>query len=108
MVYECHQSKYVDVEHIPVIINPSDIFTKDMKDNTHFINLRDSTMVSLKVFLKYSHNVPSHIIFAGKILPYYFIQSEHIVPDSLELDSSVPEHIDPNILEIQSGVRQTV
>ena len=34
MILECHQSKYVDVEHIPGIINPSDIFTKEMKD-TH-------------------------------------------------------------------------
>ena len=108
VVRECHQSKDVDVEHFPGIINPSDIFTKEMKDNTYFRNIRDSMMVSLQSFLKYSHNVPSHIIFAGKILPYYFIQSEHIVPDSLELDSSVPEHIDPNILELQSGVRQTV
>ena len=27
MVYECHQSKYVDFKHIPGIINPSDMFT---------------------------------------------------------------------------------
>ena len=69
MVRECHQSKYVHVEHIPGIINPSDIFTKEMKDNTHFRNLRDSMMVSLQDFLKHSHNVPTHIISANKILP---------------------------------------
>ena len=62
MVYECHQSKDVDVNHIPGIINPSNIFTKEMKDNTHFRNIRDSMMVVLQAFLKYSHNVPSHII----------------------------------------------
>ena len=28
LVRECHQSKNVDVEHIPGIINPSNIFTK--------------------------------------------------------------------------------
>ena len=28
MVRECHQSKYVDIDAIPGIINPSDIFTK--------------------------------------------------------------------------------
>ena len=28
MVFECHHSKDVDVDHIPGIINPSDIFTK--------------------------------------------------------------------------------
>ena len=64
-----------------------------MKDNTHFINLRDSMMVSLQALLKYNHNVPTHIISANKILPYYSILSEHIVPESLEL---------------KLGVRQTV
>ena len=54
-----------------------------MKDNTHFRNLRDSMMVSLQDFLKYSHNIPSHIISSDKILTYYSIQSEHIVPDSI-------------------------
>ena len=47
MVREFHQSIYVDVDHIPGIINPSDIFTKKMKDNTHFRNLRDSMIFSL-------------------------------------------------------------
>ena len=108
IVRKCHQSKDVNVEHVPGIINPSDIFTKEMKDNTHFRNLRDSMMVSLQAFLKCSHNIPSHIISADKLLPYYSIQSEHIVPDSLELKLSVPEHMVPKILEIQSGVRQTV
>ena len=66
MDLECHQSKDVDVEHIPGIINLSDIFTKKMKDNTHFRNLRDSMMVSLQAFLKYNQNVPTHIISAKK------------------------------------------
>ena len=69
MVRECHQSKDVDVEHIPGIINPNNIFTKGMKDNTHFRNLRNSIMVSLKEFLKYNHNFPTHIISAKTILP---------------------------------------
>ena len=85
MVRECHQSKNVDVVHTPGIINPSDIFTKEMKDNTHFRNLRDSMMVSLQAFLKYNHNVPTHIISANNILPYYYIMSKHRVPESLEL-----------------------
>ena len=79
-----------------------------MKDNTHFRNLRDSMVVSLKAFLKYSHNYPTHIISANKILPYYYIPSEHIVPNSLELKSIVPEHIVPNILGLQSGFRYTL
>ena len=65
-------------------------------------------MVSLQAFLKYSHNVPTHNISAKKILPYYSIRSEHIIPDSLELKTGVPEHVVPDILELQSGVRQTV
>ena len=89
MVREFHQSKDVDVEHIPGIINTSDIFTKEMKDNTHLRNLRDSIMVSLQAFLKYNKNVPTHIISANKILPYYSIRSEHIVPESPELKLGV-------------------
>ena len=85
MVLECHQSKDVDVEHIPGIINPSNIFTKEMKDNNHFRNLRDSMMVSLKTFLKYNHNVPTHMISSNKLLPYYFIRSKNKVPEILEL-----------------------
>ena len=69
-----------------------------MKDNTHFRNLRDSMMVSLQAFLKYSHNVPTHNIYAKKFLPYYYIRSEHIFSDSLELKTGVPEHVVPNIL----------
>ena len=83
----------MDVEHIPGIINTSDIFTKKMKDNTHFRNLRDSMMVSLQALLMYNHNVPIHMISANKILPYYSIRLKYIVPESLEL---------------KSGVRQTV
>ena len=108
MVRECHQSKYVDVNHIHGIINPSDIFTKEMKYNMYFRNIRDSMMVSLQAFLKYSHNVPTHIIYANKTLPYYSIRSEHIFPDSLELKTGIPEHVVPNVLELQLGVRQTV
>ena len=76
-----------------------------MKDNTLFRNLRDSMMLYLHVFLKCNHNVPTHIIYAYKILPYYFIRSEHIVSESLDLKTGVPEHVIPNILELQSDVR---
>ena len=108
MVLECCQSKGVDIDHITGIINLSDIFTKEMKDNTHFRNLRDSMMVSLQAFLKYSHKVPSHIISAEKLLPHYSIRSDHIFPDSLELKTGVPEHVAPTILELQLGFIQTV
>ena len=98
MICECHQSKDVDVNHIPGIINSSKIFMKEMKDNTHFSNIRDSIMVSLQEFLKYSHNVPIHIISANKLLPYYYIQSEHTILDSQELKTGFPEHVVPNII----------
>ena len=58
-------------------------------------------IVSLQVFLEYSHNVPTHIISAKTILPYYSIRLEHIVPNILELKSGFPEHVVPNILELQ-------
>ena len=83
MVHEYHQSKDVDVKHIPGIINPSNIFTKEINDKTHFINIRDSVMVSLQAFMNYSHNITSHIISADKLLLYYSIRSENIVPDSI-------------------------
>ena len=108
MVQECHQSKDVEVKHIPGIINPSKTFTKEVKDNTHFRNIIDSMMVSLQSFLKYSHNVPTHTISGNKILPYYSIRSEDIVPDSLELKTCVPEYVVTNILKLQLGVRKTV
>ena len=69
MVYEFHQSKYVEVEHIPDIINPFNTFTIQMKDNTHFRNLIDSMMVSLQAFMKYSHSVTSHIIYDKNSFP---------------------------------------
>ena len=75
----------MDVEHIPGIINPSNIFTKEMKYNNPFRNHRDSVIVSLQTFLKYNHNVPTHIISANRILPYYFTRSKNIVPENIEL-----------------------
>ena len=62
-------------------------------------------MVSLQAFLKYNQNVPTHIIFSKKILPYYPVRLAHIVSDSLELKTGVPEHIVTNIIELQTGVR---
>ena len=108
MVRECHQSKYVDVNNTPGTTNQSDIFLKEMKDNTHFRNIRDSMMVPLQAFLKYIHNVSIHIISTNKLLPYYSICSEHIVPEIIELKIGASEHVVPTILELQSGVRQTI
>ena len=90
MVRKRHQSKDVDVNHIPGINNLSDIFTKEMKDNTHFINIRYLMMVYPQAFLKYGQNVPTHIISSKKLLPHYSIRSERIFLYSLELKIGVP------------------
>ena len=75
MVREHQASGACNVTHIPGQINPSDIFTKEMRDSAHFRRLRDSMMVSKAAFLKYHHNVPSHVIAADRIIPYYSIRS---------------------------------
>ena len=84
------------------------IITKEIKDNTHFRNIRDSVMVSLKAFLKYSRKAPLHIISDDKLLSYFSIRSEHIVTDILELKTGVSKHVVPTILEPQSVFRKTV
>ena len=44
------QAEEVDICHIPGDINPSDIFTKEMRDGAHFRTLRDSFMMSAEKF----------------------------------------------------------
>ena len=44
------QAKEVDIYHIPGAINPSDIFTKEMRDAAHFRTLRDSFIMSAEKF----------------------------------------------------------
>ena len=44
------QAKKVDLYHIPGAINPSDIFTKEMRDGAHFRVLRDSFMMFAENF----------------------------------------------------------
>ena len=75
MIREHHKSGACDIKHIPGQINPSDIFTKEIKDAAHFRRLRDCMMVSKSAFLKYHQAVPSHIISAERIIPYYSIRS---------------------------------
>jgi len=83
MVRERHQAGQVMVVHIPGIINPSDIFTKEMKDATHFRRLRDYMMVSKSAFLKYTRPVPTVLATAERILPYYSLRSQ-LAPPSLK------------------------
>ena len=42
------QAKEVDHYHIPGAINPSDIFTKEMRDGAHFHVIRESFMMPAK------------------------------------------------------------
>ena len=60
---------------IPGVINPSDIFTKEMKDAAHFRRLRDCFMVSKSVFHKYGQPIPAAMITDERILPYYSLNS---------------------------------
>eukprot|EP00984_Skeletonema_dohrnii_P008670 scaffold3227_cov89-Skeletonema_dohrnii-CCMP3373.AAC.1 len=44
------QAEEVSIHHIQGVINPDDIFTKEMKDGLHFRTLRDSFMMSHEAF----------------------------------------------------------
>ena len=89
MISECHQSKYFDMEHIPGIINRNEIFKKKMTDNIHFRNFIDSTMFSLQTFLKYRHNVPSHIISdENPSLLFHMVVTHSFRPYRTQIDHS--------------------
>ena len=60
----------------PSVSMSHDIFTKEMKDGAHFRRLRDCMMCSKASYLKYHSNVPSEVVTAEKILPYYSIRSQ--------------------------------
>ena len=76
MVRERHHAGDVMVVHIPGIINPSDIFTKEMKDATHYRRLCDCMMVSKSAFLKHNRPVPTTLATSERILPYYSLRSQ--------------------------------
>jgi hypothetical protein len=65
-VREWVQNKSLAVKHIAGKINPSDIFTKEMRDGTHFRRLRDSFMSRLSDFLQTSLLAVHH---ARQLLP---------------------------------------
>ena len=44
------QASEIDIRHIDGRVNPSDIFTKEMRDTAHFCTLRDSFMMSAERF----------------------------------------------------------
>jgi hypothetical protein len=50
-IREWIQSKLLTVKHVSGKINPADIFTKEMRDGTHFRRLRDSFMSRLSDFV---------------------------------------------------------
>ena len=48
------QADEIAIHHIPGVINPSDIFTKEMRNSPNFIMLRDSFMMSAESFRSYT------------------------------------------------------
>ena len=60
-VREWIQSKLLSVKHVSGKINPSDIFTKEMRDGTHFRRLRDSFMSRLSDFVNASLLAVHHV-----------------------------------------------
>ena len=71
---EQQYSKSVNIKHIPGLINPADIFTKEIRAGAHFCHLRDLMMVSMSNFLKHHHTIPSHLS-SPSTLPYYCIRN---------------------------------
>jgi hypothetical protein len=69
-VREAHLFNEVKVQHIPGVINPSDIYTKEIKDDAHFRRLRDCQLVSRSNFIKYGHTIPAHLISKSDLLYY--------------------------------------
>ncbi len=53
----------VAVSHIPGVINPINIFMKEMKDAIHYRRIWDTFMVSLSNFMQFHQTVPSHATF---------------------------------------------
>jgi hypothetical protein len=51
-IREWIQDKSLAVKHVSGKINPADIFTKEMRDGTHFRRLRDSFMSRLSDFIQ--------------------------------------------------------
>ena len=74
-VRERYHKDTVQVTHIPGIINPSNMFTKEIHDCTHFRILCDIFMVSKNALIKYGQPTPADVISAGVISPYYSIRS---------------------------------
>jgi hypothetical protein len=50
-IQEWVQDKTLNVVHVAAKVNPANIFTKEMKDGTHFLRLRVSFMISLSDFM---------------------------------------------------------
>jgi hypothetical protein len=50
-IREWVQDKTLNVVHVTGKVNPTNIFTKEMKDGAHFRHLRDSFMICLSDFM---------------------------------------------------------
>ena len=84
-VWEWVQDKSLAVNHISGKINPSDIFTKEMRDEAHFWQLGDSFMSRLPDFLQESLLAIHH---ACQLLPTSLVSSAARVALSASVSSS--------------------
>jgi len=89
-VREWVQDKTLKVYHVKGTCNPSDIFTKEMKDGAHFRRLRDSFMSRSSSFLKGPSSDPS------SVLPGFTSDLVHLAQTA----KSVPTSSSPGLLEV--------
>ena len=89
-VREWVQDKTLKVYHVKGTCNPSDIFTKEMKDGAHFRRLRDSFMSRSSSFLKGPSSDPS------SVLPGFTSDLVHLAQTA----RAVPTSSSPGLLEV--------
>jgi hypothetical protein len=62
-------SQFVSIQHVHGKINLADIFTKEMKDTTHFVELRDMFMCpKLQICLLFSIPLSSCLSLRGVLV----------------------------------------
>lgn len=76
LLQQLHHQNNISVKltHIPSVINTSNLFTKDNKDNNaHFCSCRDTLMASKSNFNQSGHSVPPHMTSHNNLW-YYNLQ----------------------------------
>jgi hypothetical protein len=90
------------VKHIPGVINASDLFTKEIKDDAHFRRCRDSFMVSRSNFQQFGHCVPAHLT-SKALLPYYNLHSK-VSPETFAASAARTVSDRPSAARFERGV----